>query len=216
MPLPRFEPMPLARLAEPFDHQDWIFELKYDGFRALAAIENGRCRLISRNRNAFKSFPGLCAGIASAIRGETVLDGEIVYLDRDGVPRFYDLMRRRGPQCFYAFDLLWLDGEDLRERPLLERKRLLRRIVKPPVLFADHVRAEGTALFQAVRERDLEGIVAKLANGRYQPAATSWVKIKNPDYSQAVGRADFFDRKARGGGRETRNAQLSVPDRRRA
>ena len=146
MPLPRFEPMPLARLAEPFDHEDWIFELKYDGFRALAHIENGQCRLISRNRNAFKSFPGLCAGIANAIRGEAILDGEIVYLGRDGVPRFYDLMRRRGPQCFYAFDLLWLDGEDLRERPLLERKRVLRRIVKPPVFFADHVRAEGTAL----------------------------------------------------------------------
>jgi len=208
--------MPLARLAEPFDHQDWIFELKYDGFRALAAIENGRCRLISRNRNAFKSFPGLCAGIANAIRGEAILDGEIVYLGRDGVPRFYDLMRRRGPQCFYAFDLLWLDGEDLRGRPLVERKRLLRRIVKPPVLFADHVLAEGTALFQAVRERDLEGIVAKLANGRYEPAATTWVKIKNPDYSQAVGRADFFDRKARDGGRETKGAQLSVHERRRA
>jgi len=79
-------------------------------------------------------------------------------------------MRRCGPQCFYAFDLLWLDSEDLRERPLVERKRLLRRIVKPPVLFADHVLAEETALFQAVRERDLEGIVAKLANGRYEPA----------------------------------------------
>ena len=84
------------------------------------------------------------------------------------------------------------------------------------MLFADHVRAEGTALFQAVRERDLEGIVAKLPNGRYQPAATAWVKIKNPDYSQAAGRADFFDRKARGGGRETRGTQLSVHERRRA
>jgi hypothetical protein len=112
--------MPLARLAEPFDHADWIFELKYDGFRALARIESGQCRLISRNRNAFKSFAGLCAGIGAAICGEAILAGEIVYLDRDGVPRFYDLMRRRGPQCFYVFDLLWLDGGDLRELPQLE------------------------------------------------------------------------------------------------
>ena len=92
--------MPLARLPEPFDHPDWIFELKYDGFRALAHLENG------------------------AIEAKTaVLDGEIVYLGKDGRPEFYSLMRRRSPQHFYAFDLLWLDGRDLRQ--LMERKRML-------------------------------------------------------------------------------------------
>jgi bifunctional non-homologous end joining protein LigD len=123
------------------------------------------------------------------------LDGEVVHLGEDGCPQFYDLMRRRTPQHFYAFDLLWLNGEDLRDAPLLERKRLLRRLVPKqpsPVLYVEHMR-KGVALFQAVCAQDLEGIVAKLATGRYTPDETTWVKIKNPTYSQAEGRADFFD-----------------------
>ena len=105
---------------------------------------------------------------------------------------FYELMRRRIPQHYYAFDLLWLDGRDLRHQPLIERKRLLRGLVRPPVLYADHFEARGLDLFKAACERDLEGIVAKLATGGYEPAATTWVKIKNPTSSQAEGRADFF------------------------
>ena len=83
-------------------------------------------------------FPELCAAIGRALPGQLVLDGEIVYLGKDGCPRFYDLMRRRAPQYFYAFDLLWKDGQDLRGLPLIRRKRLLKKIVKPPVLFVDH------------------------------------------------------------------------------
>jgi bifunctional non-homologous end joining protein LigD len=204
MGLPRFEPMPLARLHAPFDHQDWIFELKYDGFRALAHVEAGQCRLMSRNRNAFRTFPSLAAGIAAALSREAVIDGEIVHFDVEGRPQFYDLMRRRGLQHFCAFDLLWLDGRDLRGLPLLERKRLLHGLVPrqtSPLLYVDHFTRQGVELFQAVCERDLEGIVAKLAAGVYEPAATTWVKIKNAAYSQAEGRADFFDRKAARAGR---------------
>ena len=124
---------------------------------------------------------------------QAVLDGEIVYLDADGKPQFYELMRRRAPQHYYAFDVLWLDGRDLRDIRLIERKRLLRRLVRPPVLYSDHFEARGVDLFKAACDNDLEGIVAKLAAGRYEPAATTWVKIKNPTYSQAEGRADFFD-----------------------
>ena len=105
-------------------------------------------------------------------------------------------MRRREPQHLYAFDLLWIDGRDLRALPLFERKRLLRRFIPPqpaPVLYVDHVAGRGVDLFRAVCEQDLEGIVAKLAAGRYEPEATTWVKVKNPAYSQAEGRADFFD-----------------------
>jgi bifunctional non-homologous end joining protein LigD len=106
-------------------------------------------------------------------------------------------MRRRGPFCFYAFDLLWLDGSDLRQQPLLERKRALRKLLplKPrAVRYVEHV-ASGTKLFRAICELDMEGIVAKQANARYTPEATTWVKIKNRAYSQAVGRSDFFDRR---------------------
>jgi bifunctional non-homologous end joining protein LigD len=128
-----------------------------------------------------------------AIPGQAALDGEIVHLDAEGKPQFYELMRRRTPQHYYAFDVIWLHGHDLRDIPLLERKRLLRRLVRPLVLYADHFEARGMDLFKAAYGHDLEGIVAKLATGRYDPAATTWVKIKNRAYSQAEGRAEFFD-----------------------
>jgi bifunctional non-homologous end joining protein LigD len=99
-----------------------------------------------------------------------ILDGEIVHLDANGLPQFYDLMRRRSPQHFYAFDLLWNDGRDLRALPLVERKRLLREIMPAqpsPVLYVDHVVETGVALFDAICARDMEGVVAKLAAGLY-------------------------------------------------
>jgi bifunctional non-homologous end joining protein LigD len=184
--------MPLASLHAPFDHQDWIFELKYDGFRALGYIDSGQCWLVSRLGTAYKSFAQLCAAIGAAIPGQAVLAGEIVHLDAEGKPRFYDLMRRRNRQHYYAFDLLWLDGHDLRELRLIKRKQRLKRLIRPPVLYVDHFEAQGMGLFNAACDNDLEGTVAKLAAGRYEPAATTWVKIKNPTYSQAEGRADFF------------------------
>jgi ATP-dependent DNA ligase len=88
---------------------------------------------------------------------------------------------------------LWKDGQDLRALPLIKRKRLLKKILKAPVLFVDHLVGRGVDLFQAVCQRDLERIVAKAAEGLYQPEKTTWVKIKNPNYSQAAGRRDFFD-----------------------
>jgi bifunctional non-homologous end joining protein LigD len=186
--------MPLARLHAPFDHPDWIFEPKLDGFRALAYIEHGTARLVSRNGSTFKSFPALTAPLGPALPvRDAILDGEIVHLGPDGAPLFYALMQRRAPQHYYAFDLLWLDGRDLRGLPLLERKGLLRQVVPPqlsPVMYVDHV-ATGTALFQAVCERDMEGIVAKMARGVYTPDETTWVKIKNPGYSQARGGRSF-------------------------
>jgi len=109
---------------------------------------------------------------------------------------FYELMRRRGPFRFYTFDLLWLDDSDLREQPLFERKKLLRRLLPRPsaaVLYLEHF-ASGTHLFRVICERDMEGVVAKQASAKYTPEATSWVKIKNREYSQAVGREDFFQR----------------------
>jgi bifunctional non-homologous end joining protein LigD len=192
--------MPLARLQAPFDHADWIFEPKLDGFRALAYIERGSARLVSRKGNTFKSFPELATAVACALPGRSaILDGEIVCLDGAGKPQFYELMRRRGQRHFYAFDLLWLDGHDLRNLPLLERKRRLRAIVPPQpslLLYVEHVIETGSTLFEAVCANDLEGIVAKLARAPYTPGATTWVKVKNPAYSQAEGRAEFFEGRA--------------------
>jgi bifunctional non-homologous end joining protein LigD len=191
--------MPLARLHQPFDHADGVFELKYDGFRALAYLDAGSVRLVSRNRNGFKSFPDLCAAMALNIEAQNaVCDGEIIYRGSDGRPEFYNLMRRRTPQHFYAFDILWLDGKDLRGLPLVKRKQVLRRIVpRPPspLLYADHFDCRGVDLFRVFCDSDLEGIVAKRKDGLYTPEATSWVKIKNPQYSQAEGREEWFERR---------------------
>src|SRR5688572_3802546 len=111
--------MLLARLPQPFDHPGWIFELKHDGRRALAHVADRRCELVSRNGSTLGAFPALCADLAAAVPGSAVLDGEVVHLGSDGRPLFMDLMRRRGNQHFYAFDLVWLNGRDLRGLPLL-------------------------------------------------------------------------------------------------
>jgi bifunctional non-homologous end joining protein LigD len=156
---------------------------KYDGFRAMAYIEDQHVRLVSRKRNVYKSFNALCGALAGFLRVQNaVIDGEIVYLDASGKPQFYSLLRRRSPQHFVAFDILWLDGKDLRALPLLERKRILRTVVPAgsPVLYADYIERSGTELYRAVCDMDLEGIVAKRKDGLYTPEQTTWVKIKNP------------------------------------
>jgi len=123
--------MPLGRAREPFSHPDWLFEVKWDGFRSLVRIEHGACKLMSRNGNQFKSFSVLNEAIESELKVRSaVLDGEIVYLNADGKPQFRDLLFRRGEPRFVSFDLLWCDGEDLRYLPLIERKRRLRSIVR--------------------------------------------------------------------------------------
>src|SRR5690242_8738819 len=109
VPSVHFEHMPLAVLPQRFSHPDWIFLIKYDGFRALAHIDNG-VELISRKGIVYKSFGSLCSQIFECLKvDDAVLDGEIVYLDREGKPQFYSLLRRRSPQQFVAFDLLWLN-----------------------------------------------------------------------------------------------------------
>src|SRR5215475_8121451 len=186
----RYEPIPLVRVWEPFDHPDWIFELKYDGFRSLAFVNGGGTRLVSRRGLEYRRFDDLCSEISLELNADdAVVDGEIVKLDSEGRPIFVDLMRRHGPFVFVAFDCLAVNGRDIRRLPLLERKKLLRTIVprRPPVvLCADHMRRRGCDLFAEVCRQDLEGIVAKRADGVYDPAMRpGWLKIKNREYSQA-------------------------------
>jgi bifunctional non-homologous end joining protein LigD len=191
-----FQPMPLSRRPAPFDHPEWIFELKYDGFRSLAVIQNGRTELISRNGHPFNSFDTLRKAMTAPGDGKTVLDGEIVCLDSRGKPQFRDLLFHKGEPCFFAFDLLMSDGRDLRMERLTDRKHKLRRLMsKVPAApsrlrYADHVEQYGTALFQRVCKMDLEGIVAKHGTGVYvtERERTTWFKIRNPKYSQMEGR----------------------------
>jgi bifunctional non-homologous end joining protein LigD len=172
-----------------------------DSLEALAYIQGHRCELISRNGHAFKSWPQLSEKIAHAVRCRSaVLDGEVCCLKPDGGSDFYSLLFRREWPHFYAFDVLFLNGRDLRGLPLLERKRRLRAImptVESRVLYLDHIEKRGCDLFRAVCSRDLEGIVGKYADGIYQSdgRSTSWVKIKNPAYTQMEGRHEVFEGK---------------------
>jgi bifunctional non-homologous end joining protein LigD len=207
-------PMPLVRIPEAFDHPDWLFE-KHDGFRAVAHVDGHRCRLVSRNGHEFSKWDVLKVEIAHSIRAmSAVLDGEIVCLDRDGRSNFYSLMFRRDWPYFYAFDVLSIEGEDLRDRPLVERKRRLRAImprIDSRLLYVDDLPRRGTALFNAARDRDLEGIVGKWRDGRYERdgVSTSWLKMKNPQYSQMVGRRQLFE--TRRDQRQSRRRDWSAP-----
>ena len=189
--------MPLKRLREPFDHPDWIFEIKHDGFRGLAYIEDGTARLVSRNGNTFKSFAGLSAALGACFPARNaILDGEIVCLGADGRALFDKLLYRRAEPHFYAFDCLWLDGRDVSGLPLIERKRILRGLVPPQpcrLLYVDHVLGTGRGPVPGGLRMDLEGVVAKLATAPYGTEPPSWIKIKNPKYSQAVGRRERFE-----------------------
>jgi bifunctional non-homologous end joining protein LigD len=129
-----------------------------------------------------------------------VVDGEIVCLDASGRSQFHELMYRRGSPFFYAFDLLWLNGKELRGLPLVDRKTRLRKLIGrrsgSRLLYLDHVEENGCGLFQKACEWDLEGVVAKWKQGQYiaDNRRSSWVKIKNPRYSQLQGREDLFER----------------------
>jgi len=191
------QPMPLGRKPEPFDHPEWIYELKYDGFRALAVVEYGRCTLFSRNGHPFASFSELASQIGYApMPRSVVMDGEIVCLDDKGHCQFNDLLFRRGEPCFVAFDLLQANGKDLRRERLIDRKHELRCTIDglSAIIYADHVEQCGTALFNKACELDLEGIIAKDGRAPYDTQHTTWFKIRNRNYSQLVGREELFER----------------------
>ena len=197
-----FQPMPLLKRPLPFHHPDWIFELKYDGFRALAVIEHGRAQLLSRNGHPFASFSALAESISDSLPNvRAVIDGEICSVDRRGKPQFKNLLFRRGnPPCFFAFDLLTCDGKDLRTERLLDRKQELRRLLTrspdSPLKYTEYIDGCGAALFERICELDLEGIVAKNKFGGYvtEREQSTWFKIRNRGYSQVVGREELFER----------------------
>ena len=191
--LPKMTRMRLTQHAKPFDHPEWLFEVKFDGFRSLAYIDAGKCELVSRKGITYKRFRQLREQIK--LEHSAILDGEIVCLDDQGRSQFYDLMYNRGEPHFYAFDILWLDGEDLRDRPLSERKSVLKELVDgSSILYLDHIQEHGVALFEKCLELDLEGIVAKPEASPYRElkAKTTWVKVKNR-YAQAEGRRELFN-----------------------
>src|SRR5262249_16713898 len=128
---PNLRPIRLSRRTKSFDSDDYIFELKIDGFRSFACIENGQSELVSRNGNTFRNFRDLALWIGEHLRVENaVIDGEIACVDELGRSVFNDLLFRRRDCVFFAFDLLFLNGKDLRTLPLIERKELLKKLLR--------------------------------------------------------------------------------------
>lgn len=190
---PDLRPMLATLTDKPFDDPDWVFETKWDGFRAIAVAEPGHAALYSRNGNdVSKKFPTICAALAK-IKHKAVLDGELVALDEHGRSRFQLLQNvgRNSARLLYCvFDLLYLDGKDLRSKTLLERKALLEQILpkSPLLLYSVHVVGEGTKAFNKAKRAGEEGVIAKLAKGRYHSGTRTreWLKVKASQEQEVV------------------------------
>ena len=198
--LPRVQPIAPIRRTEPFDDPEWLFDLKYDGFRGICYLEQGCCRMISRNGNLMSRFAGLGDQIAGSLDvGDAILDGEVIAADETGRPQFYDLLRDTRTPAYVAFDVIWLNGVDLRGLPLAERRRHLQNILpKGSAIISEalSVTGRGHKLFELMCAHDLEGVVAKRLKDGYGSRAR-WLKIKNRSYSQNEGRRELFERSLR-------------------
>jgi len=184
----------LATLTDkPLDDPAWVFETKWDGFRAIAVAAPGHAALYSRNGNDIsRKYPTICAALA-AIKREAVLDGELVALDAQGRSRFQLLQNaeREPTRLLYCvFDLLYLDGKDLRGKTLLERKAALETILPkdPLLLYSVHVVGEGLKAFNRAKRAKEEGVMAKLASGRYHSGLRTreWLKVKASQEQEVV------------------------------
>jgi bifunctional non-homologous end joining protein LigD len=138
----------------------------------------------------------LSAHLAQLKVKSAVLDGELVCLDSEGRSVFNELLLRRGCPIFYAFDLLYLNGQDLRQLPLIKRKEKLRALIEKSglsdVICGKYVEGRGIDLFHEVCQRNLEGVVAKRKAGKYS-TVSGWLKIKNPNYTQTERRHELFE-----------------------
>jgi bifunctional non-homologous end joining protein LigD len=181
--LPRVNPIVPTARPLPFNDPAWLFEPKYDGFRGMLYVSQRGCTLYSKRRNPMKRFQWLAEQIREELgHREVILDGEIVALDDEGRISFWDLMRGRGTLAYAAFDLLWLNGRDLRTLPLGQRKKRLDRLIPAAGGALNRVlcfEEDGRELFEAACQMDLEGIVAKRKSDSYN-SETPWYKIKNP------------------------------------
>jgi bifunctional non-homologous end joining protein LigD len=175
---------------------DWLYEVKWDGYRALCFIEGGKVRMVSRRGTKLdKQFAPVAQALAQSVKADnTIIDGEVVALDESGNPSFQHLQNLTGfgtkpalkgmapPNLnFFAFDLLYLNGYDLRKAALIDRRQLLMSILLPSeiVRYSEHFIGKGDELLQAVRAKGLEGIIAKQAQSRYESKRSgSWIKIK--------------------------------------
>ncbi len=195
-PMPvAIHPMLAISIEKPFDNPEYVFEIKWDGYRAVSFIKNSRVRLVSRNQNDLTGqYPELHQ-LSDFVKAETaILDGEVVALDEQGRASFSLMQQRTGirehgrrvgargdiPVLYYVFDLIYVDGYDLRRVSLEERKQVLSQILTStgPVRYSDHF-DQGTKLFEAAKQQGIEGIVAKRRGSCYEERRSrEWLKIK--------------------------------------
>jgi bifunctional non-homologous end joining protein LigD len=195
-PMPREVKPMLAGLAQAaFDDDDWLFEIKWDGYRAIAEVADGQVRLYSRNNlDLTERFAPVARALGALAPHEAVIDGEIVLLDESGHPDFQRLQNYQGTAAgqlaYYAFDLLYLDGHDLTAAPLSRRKAILEAALPlgEVLRYSAHVGGNGPAFLEAAVAQDWEGIMAKQAGSPYVPGkrTRAWLKIKVGQRAEAV------------------------------
>ncbi|MBW3569191.1 DNA ligase D [Candidatus Parcubacteria bacterium] len=190
----RVEPMLATLIDGPFSDNNWIFEVKWDGYRATARISGGKVALQSRNQKSFNSkYPAIVESLQK-VSVPAVMDGEVVVLRKNGLSSFSDLQnydfKANAHLVYYAFDLLWLDGYDMTNAPLHLRKTFLKKILPATdnVRFSDHVTGRGEEFFEAACRQNLEGIIAKQSTGTYHMGkrVKSWLKIKTVKRQETV------------------------------
>ena len=170
-----------------FNHEDWLFEIKWDGYRAIAEVGTNPVRFYSRNGIAFDKAYTKIHKELERIETPAIIDGEIVVFDETGKPNFQKMQNYSSnkslPIQYLVFDCLSIQGKDISKKSLLERKEILKEILPKNsiVLYCDHVLENGKGLFNEVRKIGMEGIIAKQANSKYYPDRRSkdWLKIKN-------------------------------------
>jgi len=188
------KPMLATLEKTPFDDKDWFFEVKWDGYRAVAETGTDEPKFYSRNGVDFKDrFPVVYQALQK-IKHKAVLDGEVVLLNEKNLPDFQKLQHYENhlnyPLIYYVFDLLSLDGKDLKDWPLTDRKALLKKLLsrQKTVRYCDHIKGEGIAFLATAREQGLEGIIAKKADSTYTTGRRSkeWLKLKNVQSTEVV------------------------------
>jgi bifunctional non-homologous end joining protein LigD len=194
-PMPRkIKPMLATPVDESFDRAGWFFEIKWDGYRAIAEVEGQKVSLYSRKHLSFERMYAPIVESLTKLGHDAVLDGEIVVLDAAGKSQFQLLQNyqqtKKGPLVYFVFDLLYLDGHDVRGLPLRRRKELLTQILPQlsNIKISEHIETNGVAFFAAVAEQGLEGIMAKDGASRYADGkrGKSWLKIKTHHRQEAI------------------------------
>jgi hypothetical protein len=169
--LPRVQPIAPILRAEPFDDPEWIFDLKYDGFRGICYLEQGHCRLISRNGNLMSRFAGLSEQIAASLDvGDAILDGEVVAADETGRPQFYDLLRERRAPAYVAFDVIWLNGAAAHRAPAAPAEH-------PAQRRSDHFRG---AVGHPQGARAVQADVRARPRRHCRQASEGWIRLARP------------------------------------